>query len=133
MQAPLPSVVGLTICKDVIVEPQSMNLSVIRSFTGCPFEMFPAQAEPFCVLATFIDGQGDARIELVVTRYDPDAESQEIRRLTGRLAFPDRLQYIQCLIRLESLIFPSEGYYLFSLFLEGEWMAHKGLRIYTRG
>ena len=131
MSAPPPVVVGLAICRDVIRDAATANLSVIRSFSGHAFDSFQAIAEPFCVLTTLTDGKGECETELVVTFFG-DGESYEYARLPGRVRFPDPLQLVECVYRLDAFPLAEPGVYLFTLLLNGQGAAQKSLRVYMR-
>ena len=83
-----PVVVGLTICRDFLRDPESGNYSVIRSFTGHPIDSFPGFGEPFCAFAVLTDGTDETDAELVITWF-AEKEIVEYARLRGRVSFPD--------------------------------------------
>lgn len=126
-----PVVLGLTICRDLIVEPTSRNYSVIRAFSGMPVAAFPGPGEPFRVFATLSGGHGETRAELVITWFG-DGEIAEYARLHGSVRFDDPLQVVQCLFRFDQFPFPGPGLFLFTLLLDDEWAAHRALRVYLR-
>lgn len=130
MLSQLPVVVGLTIARD-ITRGSSGNLTVTETYTGLRVDSFPAPVPPFSVLVTLTDGEGSGQLELRVTKLDDPMV--EARRITMPLQLHDRLQQVECLIRVAHCVFPSAGIYLFSLFLEGEWIAQRSLRIALKG
>jgi hypothetical protein len=127
----LPTVVGLTLCEDVVADPATRNLSLIRSFTGLGTERFPAVARPFCVVASFADGSGEAEARLRVAVLEDGVE--EVYQVRSRLSFPDRLRIVYYVMRLTRCPLPKAGLYLFTLELDGEWVAHHALRVYVSG
>lgn len=127
-----PVVVGLTICRDFLREPVSGNYSVIRSFTGQPIQEFPGTGDPFTVFAVLTDAVGEADLELVVSWFG-EKEFGEYAKLRGKVRFPDRLQLVECAFRMLQFPFPGPGVYLFTLRLDGEWIAQRTLRVYTKG
>jgi hypothetical protein len=126
-----PVIVGLTICRDVQVDPTSLDTSLIRSFTGLAVDSFPGGGQPFCVFAVLTDGAGSGDLELIVTKLDEPMEVA--RRIRLPLRFRDRLQLVQCVVRVNHCVFPSPGLYLFSPYADGEWLAQKAIRVYLRG
>lgn len=128
MNIELPTVLGLTICEDVVVEPTSRDVSLIRTFTGLSVSSFPATCRPFCVFGGLTDGFGEIQAELKVTVYAEGIE--DIYRLRSKLHFSDRLQIVYYLMRVSRCPLPRPGSYVFSLSLEGEWMAQTSLRVY---
>src|SRR5437660_11072823 len=131
MALPQPIVVGLTICRDVLVEPTSGNYSVIRAFSGMPVAAFPGLGEPFRVFAALTGGHGEAEVELVVTWFG-DEEIERYARLRHRIQFTDPLRVVQCVFRFDRFPFPGPGDYLFTLYLGGGWAAQRSLRVYVR-
>ncbi len=126
-----PIVVGLTICRDFLRDSASGNYSVIRSFTGHPIDSFPGSGEPFCVFAILTEGAGEVEAELIATWFG-DEGIVEYARARVRVRFPDPLQLVECLFRFNRFSFPGPGVYQFGLYLDGEWAAQRGLRVYER-
>jgi uncharacterized protein DUF6941 len=127
-----PVIVGLTISRDVVREGQPGEYTIIRVFTGVRCTAFPARMDtPLCVQAAFIDGEGDVPFDLVITRFGDTIEP--LRRLRGVLQFHDRHQPVELVVRFPQFIFPSPGIYLFELFVNGEWAAQRGVRVYPAG
>jgi hypothetical protein len=126
---PRPSAIGLTLCDYVIVEEGTKKSSLIRAFTGLRAQGFPWTPRPFCVFATLTDGLGEGVIELTLTRLETDEEVYTIRR---SLRFPDRFMEVRAFFRLAECTFPASGAYVFSLLIDGEWVAHRRLRVYSR-
>lgn len=121
-----PVVVGLTVCRDVSKDVTG-DLTIFRSFTGMSTTSFPAQVTPFCVVVTLTDGEGDGRLELRITKLDDP--SFDVARVTIPLRFPNRLQHVDCVIRVTRCVLPSAGVYLVSLFLDDEWIAQRSLQV----
>ena len=127
-----PVVVGLTICRDFLRDPASGNYSVIRSFTGLPIEAFPGSGEPFCVFGIFTDAVGEAEAELVIDWFS-DESVGEYAKSRGRVRFPDKLRLVECKFNFHHFPFPGPGEFLFTLYLDGVWMAQRSLRVYAKG
>jgi hypothetical protein len=123
-----PVVVGLIVCRDATRHP-SGDYTITRSFTGMAVPSFPALAPPFCVCCTLTDGYGDGRLELTVLKLDDPMV--EVQPVVLPVAFRDRLQLVECVIRITRCTFPSPGIYLATLSLDGEWLAQKAVRVYA--
>ncbi|HEV3439091.1 MAG TPA: hypothetical protein VG122_17115 [Gemmata sp.] len=126
MLTQLPVVVGLTIARDITRGP-SGNLNIIETYNGLRVDRFPAAVPPFSILVTLTDGEGSGRLELRVTKLDNPMV--EARRLSLPLQLHDRLQQLECLIRITNCVFPSPGIYLLCLFVDDEWIAQRSLRV----
>lgn len=125
-----PVVVGLTVCRNVVVEPQTLDHSIERAFTGLLLEEFPSTATPFSVFVVLTDAQGDTTLNLVVARQDDPYV--EARRIALPLRFRDRLQTVKCAIRVSRCSFPSPGTYLFTLYADDDWLAQTVVRVGRR-
>jgi hypothetical protein len=127
-----PLVLGLTLCEDVVVDPATQNVSIIRAFTGLGLENLPGTARPFFAFATLTAGQGEARFRLDVHRDLGGLDTELVHRAEGNLRFQDPLQTIQWVVKLSHCSFPAAGGYLFTLWIDGAWMAQRRLRVYAR-
>jgi len=124
-----PGVVGLTVCRDITRDP-SGDLTITRSFTGMVVPNFPATVSPFCLLVTLTDGGGDGLLGYVISKLDEPVV--ELPRRWYPIAFPDRLQIVECAIRIHDCAFPTAGLYTITFFLDHELLAQKTIRIHLR-
>jgi hypothetical protein len=122
-----PVVVGLTLCHDVKVDHPSLEHTAVRCFTRLRANPFPANPPSFCVFATLTDGEGEETLTLTVTRQADQQE--EVRRIDLPVRFPDRLHVLRCIVRVSRCGFPAPGVYLFTLFMDGEWLAQSALHV----
>lgn len=125
-----PVAVGLALCDYVIQEEGTKKVSPIGIFTGMGVERFPSDPQPFTAFATLTDGVGDARIQLVVKRLDT---GDEIYTWEAPIHFVDRLAVVNFRFRLRRCSFPAPGWYLFTLFIDGDWIAQRRLSVYLTG
>jgi hypothetical protein len=122
--APVP--IPLTLCDHVLIEQGTSKISLIGSFTTLKLRPFPAVAPPFFVFALLTDTVGDVTMELKLGRLDTGAEVTIHR---SRLTFPDKLVEVLYRPRLAKLVFPVPTTYQFTLLADGQWVAHRRLRI----
>jgi hypothetical protein len=125
---PAPLALGMTVCDYVIVEQNTRKVSLIGSFSGIRGESFPLVPLPFCVYSSLIGGLGEASIELTVTHLESDREVLALQRSTN---FPSRFTEVQVIFRVASCQFPEPGSYQFTLLVDGEWVAHRRVRLYS--
>jgi hypothetical protein len=125
---PTPTALSLTLCDAVIIEERTKKVSLIGGFAGMRVERFPALAMPFSAFAIVSDGLGDGTITLSVVREDT-GEEVYLREMEYR--FPNRLAEVRVHFRLTSCIFPTSGWYRFTLLIDREWVAHRRLRVYS--
>ncbi len=131
MLSRFPVALGLTLCEDVVTEAASHDISLIRSFTGLPVERFPSVARPLCVFSALTDGLGQAEAVLSVGLFLDTY--QEVYRVRTILDFPDPLRTVYYVMRLSHCPLPRSGVYLFTLALDGTWLAQRSLRVYPWG
>ena len=125
-----PVAVGLTLCDYVLVEERTRKVSLIGSFTGIGVLSFPAVVPPFSVFAVLTDGLGNGTIELGVSRLDTN---EQVANYRTPVHFPDKLAEVFFHIRLHQCSFPAPGHYQFTLLADGQWLAQRRIRVYTRG
>jgi hypothetical protein len=109
------------------VEEGTKKVSLIGSFASIRAPEFPLLRPQFCVFAALTDGQGEATAQLSVTHLETD---REVYTLLRGLRFPDRFTEVRILFRLLEFRFPAPGSYLFTLLIDGEWAAHRRIRVY---
>jgi hypothetical protein len=98
-----PSAVGLTLCRLVIVEEKTRNVTLASTFQRLEFEGFPATAEPFCAYAVLTDGLGDLALDLIVSRCDT---LEEVYTRSFQATFKDPLRQLRLWWRVRSCSFP---------------------------
>ena len=125
---PQPVVLGLNLCDYVILEAETNKISLIGIFPKLRANRFPFLPSPFCVHAALTDGLGDATIDLIATRLDSGENIYARRR---RVRFSSKLRELHVVFKVNNCSFPSPGTYLFTLLVDGEWVAQRRLRIYS--
>jgi hypothetical protein len=123
---PPPVALALILCDQVIVEEGTKKVSLIGAFRNLQSRVFPFVPLPFCVLATLTGAQGEGEIALTVTELETD---EEVASVTRRVTFPDRFAEGRVLFRLAECAFPAPGGYMFTLTVDGDWVAHRRLQI----
>lgn len=126
---PSPTAVGLFLCEQVIVDQHSRNPSPINIFTGMAVEAFPSARQRFSAFATLTEGNGNATMKLVANRLDT---GDEVYSRSYPIGFPDRVAVVNIMIRLNDISFPAAGVYEFVLLVDGDSIARRRLRVYSR-
>ena len=124
-----PVAIGLHLCDNVIVEAHTGKISLVGMFMHLAMDNFPGVAPPFSVVATLTDGLGTGIITLAVTLLDT---GEEIYRQEREFVFPEMLQEATYQARLRKFSFPSPGLYQFTLLVDGEWVAHRRLKVHHK-
>ena len=114
---PRPSVVGLTLCDRIIVDQLTGQPSLIGIFTDLRADGFPSPPTRFSAYAVLTGGVGGGIIELRAVHL---ASGDQVYARRGWIQFPDRTDIVSVLLRTESIVFPSPGFYLFQLVVDGE-------------
>jgi hypothetical protein len=125
----LPTSRGLTVCEQIIVEERTRNVTLVNCFTRLFMDQFPSEARPFAIYSSLIDGFGEITLDLLTYRLD---DYEEISKLSQRVQFPDRLQEVKYLFRLNHFAFPVEGQYQVSLLADGELIAQNRIDVILR-
>jgi hypothetical protein len=126
---PTPLSLGLTICDYAMVEEGSRKVSMIGTIRRMTANEFPFHAPRFHVCAALTDGEGSANIELVIVDLETN---EDVYIRTRSVVFPGRLRELYVLFRIDNCIFPEEGHYEVTLFVDGELVAQRGLLINAR-
>jgi hypothetical protein len=126
---PRPIALGLTICEKAIVEERTRNLTLVSCFTKLIVEDFPSPPQRFALFAVLTDGLGNGKIDLVVTRVDND---REVYNLQYPVYFRNRREELRLVLRINQCSFPEPGKYQITLFVDGDWIAHRELNVVER-
>ena len=124
---PPPICPGLTICNYVLIEERTTKVSTIGAFNVFRAKAFPFSPLPFCVFTILTGGHGDAAVELMVTDLESD---EEVVSVSSAMRFRERFSEVRVLFRLSAIQFLKAGAYLFTLLVDGDWVAHKRVRVY---
>jgi hypothetical protein len=123
---PIPTAFGMTLCEKVIVEEGTRRITLVNSFTKLPVSQFPSSPQALAVYAALIDGEGGGTITVVAHRPDT---GDEVYTATRSIHFPDRLREMHVFLRISDMVFPIAGPYQLTLFVDGQWVAHRRLRV----
>jgi hypothetical protein len=117
-----PVAIGMLTCEQIIVEEKTRNVTPVNCFTKREFDSFPAEANPFVVVAFLTDGVGTMDLAIIVQSLD---NMEEIHRAEMQAAFADPLREYRCEFRLRSFSFPAPGHYQVCLFADRELLAQR--------
>jgi hypothetical protein len=122
----IPTVIGLLLCEQVVIEERTHNVTLVNCFTRYNAEMFPSERQRFAVFAALTDGFGDIELKLAIQRL---ATQEEIYHALRTLRFADRLQEVRFLFRVTSCSFPAAGPYDVILFADGSELARHRIQV----
>jgi hypothetical protein len=88
---------------------------------------FPSEPQRLSVFAALTDADRDGVLELQVVRLDTE---EQIYAQRFPISFPDRSRVVNLHVRARRIRFPAAGDYEFAIFVDGEFVAHRRLRVY---
>jgi hypothetical protein len=125
-----PNAAGLILCRLLIVEEKTRNVTLVNSFQRMVVNSFPSGPVPFSVFTTLSDGLGDTMLELVVSRCDT---LDEIYSRSFAVRFNDPLKQLRLWWQVRSWSFPVPGAYQFVLQADKEPITQCMLNVLTTG
>ncbi len=115
-----PTVRGLQLCQQMIVEEGTRNYTLVNCFTRLEVERVPSDPFEFLVHAMVGDGMGEVEVTVLIHRV---ADLAKVYTTSARITFKDRLSDYRLRIRVRGLIFKAFGKYEVSLAAEREQLA----------
>jgi hypothetical protein len=125
-----PTAAGLILCRLVIVEEKTKNVTLANSFQRLEVESFPSPPGAFAVYTVLTDGLGEINLDLVVSRCDT---LEAIYTRTYKANFVDPLRQVRLWWRVGSCTFPHPGAYQFGLQADGEPVTQTTLKVANKG
>ena len=124
---PRPSLIGLWICEQVIIDSRTNNPSLISIYTGRQYPAFPSDPVPFSVFCSLTGTAGSGTMRLDVEQL---ASGRCIYSRSGPIHFPHRFAVVNISHRIQDVRFPAAGTYMFELFIDDDSVARRRLRVY---
>lgn len=124
---PTPVALGLFLCDRVIFDRETHCPTPVNIFTGLAVDQFPSDPQRFSVFAALSGAHGRGTMELRVVHLETD---DEVFAQRYPIEFPDRLGVVNVSIRIRRLGFPAAGVYEFVIWIDGEPITRRKLRIY---
>ena len=125
-----PNAVGLTLCRLVIVEEKTRNVTLANTFQRLQVDEFPSQPTPFFAYTVLTDGLGEFNLDLVVSRCDT---LDEIYSRSFKASSSDPLHQWQVYWHIRSCSFPVPSTYQFALQADGEPITQLILDVIEKG
>ena len=124
--AVIPVARALFLCKEVIFEERTRNVSLINCFGRFRLPEFPGVVDPFFVYARLINGSG--RVTLRVT-IDPLDTMNPVYAQPIEFTFPDRTTEVDLRLRVVSCRFPRPGRYTANLYVGHDLIAQTEIEV----
>jgi hypothetical protein len=104
----LPTVIGLLVCEQVIVDKDTNNPEPHQLLYQEEHSFVSIHAQRFAVVAFMTEGMGDVPIELTIQRRD---NLDVIKHYAMSVAFTHMLQEVRFVLRVSDCVFPVAGKY----------------------
>jgi hypothetical protein len=117
---PHPVTIGVHLCDYLLIEEATRKFSLIGLLRKWSSETFPFAVPPFFVFSLLTDCEGMGRLEFIATRLETD---EEVYHWTARGRFPNRLRQSHLYFRILNCTLPAPGIYLFTLSVDGAFLA----------
>ena len=126
----LPSVVGLKVCQQAIVQEETRNVTLVNCFRDLSFRSFPAASRSFVACAVLTDGKGDGYLFLAISELD---DLHDIWNESWEISMTDELKELWYVLPVSGCVFPRPGRFQVSLSIDGEWLAQTVVRVRQKG
>jgi hypothetical protein len=125
-----PVLVGLKVCKDVIVDKKTGNVTLVNCFHKLRVQKTPTPGQDYTICCVHADGVGEMTLTLKVSDLQT-AKTVLMRSWPIRLArsLDERWLYVG----LKRFVFPRAGRFEFLLLIDGEWFAQSTVTVLTEG
>lgn len=123
---PAPVALEMTICELLVFEQGTERVSKINSFNELTASHFPFEPGRFFVYALLTGSQGKGEVMLVVTHLPTE---QEVFGAIDQIEFQDRFQEVWLAFEPSPFAFPIPGQNLFTLSVDGDWIAHRRVQV----
>jgi hypothetical protein len=125
-----PVVVGLIVCKDVIIDEPTRHVTPVNCVHQLRVRGTPTHPEDYSVCCILTDGDGEITFTLHVT--DLSAE-EDINTRSWRMLLTKSLDENWLLVKLREFVFPNPGRFEFLLLANGQWLARNTITILDEG
>jgi hypothetical protein len=130
----LPEPKALILCGDVVTDPESGNVHLLRVFNDIrpnPPQPYPHCHAEFCVFLQLSDTHGEVPAYVQVIR----ADSLELvyRTPTHIILFADRQSLVRVCFRIRNCTFPTPGVYWSEFYPHSQFVTDRVVRLLEPG
>ena len=122
-------VVGLVLCKRLHVDPGLAELSLVGLFHSLELASWPSAPQSFTVYTALHGGEGEGRMELIVTQM---ATELDLFRRRWWYALPGRRRTVHLEVPIRRCVFPAPGRYGVTLRFENEDLNRRSFDVNAR-
>lgn len=124
--ARIPTVTGLLLCEQIIVEEGTRNVTLVNCFSERAANHFPTEGMPFVVYALLTDGLGETPVEVQIHRLE---DMDLLHQAHTSVSFASPLDTMRCILKFKKFVFPSPGEYQVSLLASGTILAQRRITL----
>lgn len=122
----LPTVVGLKVCHEAIVEEKTRNVTLVNCFRKLRFDQFPTRPTEFTACAVLTDGKGEYRLRLDLVSLD---DLDVIATRSWMVSMKDAVKEYWFLLSMQECVFPHPGKYQLNLGIDKEHAAQTSFHV----
>lgn len=127
---PVPSLVSLLICDQIIDDRMTNKKSAIGLFNAILVSRFPATIAQMVVMASLTEIQRRVGTELRLVR---DSDNHTMFNAPQVVESPSPLATVDLVFALQGVQVPEPGQYAIELYGEGELLGRRRFMVYERG
>lgn len=127
MSKPVPEVLSLLVCDQIITDRMTGKQSLIGMFSKIHTRGFPASHPQLCIFVMMTEGYGE--IDVLLRVVDSNDSRAPIVEGKGKVRFKDPRAIANLSLQFHGLTFPEPGEYRIQLFAEGELLREARLEL----
>lgn len=114
-----PIVLSGIVCDQVVVDPETRQVSIIDVVRTISAAEYPARHQRLCFFFELTDGHGEVDLTVKLVEVTNTGDNP-IFKVSGKVKFEDARQVICQHMSFENVIFPRSGEYRFQLLVSNE-------------
>lgn len=127
MSKPVPEVLSLLVCDQIITDRLTGKQSLIGMFSKIHTRGFPASHPQLCIFVMMTEGYGE--VDVLLRVVDSNDSRAPIVEGKGKVRFKDPRAIANLSLQFHGLTFPEPGEYRIQLFAEGELLREARLEL----
>lgn len=127
MSKPVPEVLSLLVCDQIITDRMTGKQSLIGMFSKIHTRGFPASHPQLCIFVMMTEGYGE--VDVLLRVVDSNDSRAPIVEGKGKVRFKDPRAIANLSLQFHGLTFPEPGEYRIQLFAEGELLREARLEL----
>jgi hypothetical protein len=127
---PAPVAVGLHLCHNLVVQPDTHDVTLTRVFRILRTPLHPSTIRPFSAFASIHGPEGRGILRVAIFRaHDQDV----LYSMSNPVEFRDRFTPVYLTLRMSHFRFPSAGEYEMMLMIDRDVIAQRVFHVVAAG